>query len=186
MFIIGFALLSTVKADSTRTYAIGVQVLGGAGSGIIFVAGYFPVLAPLKVEQHARAIAFFTFVRQMGQVWGVTIGGTILQNQLVHHLPAAFYAQFPAGTAVAYSIIPVISSLPTELKNEVRVAFAESLKVIWQVGAGLVSIGLLSCVAMKGLPLHTETAKEWRMKEETSEPATSTDIEMAQSDQGRV
>ena len=46
------------------------------------------------------------------QVWGVTISGTILQNELNARLPPEFGALFPGGAlgaAIAYSAIPVIS-----------------------------------------------------------------------------
>jgi hypothetical protein len=66
--IIGMALLSTLKADSSRGLNIGYQIIEGAGLGILFTATTFPILASVEVTQAAVALAFFTFVRCFAQV----------------------------------------------------------------------------------------------------------------------
>ena len=72
-------------------------------------------------------------------------------------------SQFPQGVGIAYSVIPVISTLDEPLRSEVRQAFAESLRVVWQVLIGIAGIGLLSSLFMRGLPLHTEMDRRWAM-----------------------
>ncbi|KAL0954049.1 hypothetical protein HGRIS_005201 [Hohenbuehelia grisea] len=171
LVMIGCGLLSTLHADSPRANAIGYQIIVGAGLGILSTTTYFPVLAPLHVSSNAAALATFTFLRNFAQVWGVTIGGTILQNQLTNRLPPQFIASFPQGTAIAYSIIPQIRSLQEPLKGQVRVAFAESLRVVWQVLIGIGAIGLLVSLGMKHLPLHTSVDRDWGM--ETRKPEST-------------
>ena len=93
----------------------------------------------------------------------------MLQTQLSKHLPAAFSQQFPQGVSIAYSAIPTISSLPEPLRTQVRVAFAQSLKVLWQVLAGIAGAGALASLAMKGLALHDKVDEKWGMEEEAAE-----------------
>ncbi|KAH9936930.1 iron permease [Amylocystis lapponica] len=162
--IVGTGLLITVEADTPRGHAIGFLILAGVGFGILVTTTYFPVLAPLDVSQNAPALAFFMFLRNFAQVWGVTIGGTILQNELQKRLPPAFLEQFPQGTGIAYATIPLIVSLPEPLKSEVRTAFARSLRVVWEVMVAIAGAGLLSCLLMKGLPLHTSTDRSWELE----------------------
>lgn len=90
----------------------------------------------------------------------------MLQTQLSSRLPAAFLEAFPDGVAIAYSAIPIIPSLPEPLRTEVRVAFAESIIVIWKVLIGIAGLGLVSSLFMKGLPLHTEVDESWGIEEE--------------------
>ncbi|KAL4257764.1 MFS transporter superfamily protein [Pleurotus pulmonarius] len=161
----GCGLLSTLHADSARAHAIGFQIVVGIGLGVISSTTYFPVLAPLHVSSNAAALATFTFLRNFAQVWGVTIGGTILQNQLTARLPPAFASAFPQGTAIAYAVIPAISALDEPLKSEVRGAFAESLRVLWQVLIGVCGMGLVASLFMRHLPLHTSVDREWGMEE---------------------
>jgi len=99
------------------------------------------------------------------QVWAVTISGAILQNELQHRLPPGFISQFPSGVAVVYSAIPQIRNLPQPLKDEVQEAFIDSLRVVWNVMAGVCGLGFLSTLLMKGLPLHTSTDEAWALKE---------------------
>ncbi|KAA1466939.1 MFS general substrate transporter [Dentipellis sp. KUC8613] len=163
--LIGCGLLSSLNADDSRAKAIGYQILVGIGIGMIYLATYFPVLAPLPISENTRALAFFVFLRNFALVWGITIGGTILQNELRKNLPAEFVSAFGEDTQIAYAAIPQIPSLPQPLKDEVRRAFADSVRVIWQVLTGISGLGLLISLAMKGLPLHTSTDEDWGMQE---------------------
>jgi hypothetical protein len=99
------------------------------------------------------------------KVWGVTIGGSVLQNELKHRLPSAFVSVFPEGTAIAYAVIPLISTMEQPLKDEVRKAFAGSLSVIWRVLIGIGALGLIASLGMKRLPLHTDVDRDWGIAE---------------------
>ncbi|KAF7355674.1 Iron permease [Mycena sanguinolenta] len=164
LLLIGVGLLSSLDADTSRSQAIGYTVLCGAGFGILILGSYFPVLAPIKITQNAQALALFVFIRNFSLVWGVTVGGTILQNQLSSRLPADFVAQFPGGVEIAYSIIPVIPTLQDPLRTEVRNAFADALKVVWWTTTGLAGLGFFASLFMKHYTLHTVTDKEWGLE----------------------
>jgi hypothetical protein len=111
------------------------------------------------------------FLRNFAQVWGVTIGGTILQNELEKRIPADLLSQFSVGNSIAYATIPLISGMPEPLRSEVQAIFAESLKVIWQTFTGIAGIGLLASFAMKALPLHTSMNDQWAMEEKRGSQA---------------
>lgn len=56
------------------------------------------------------------------------------------------------------------------MRTEVRVAFASSLRVVWQTGAGLGGLGLLSAaVFMKQITLTTETDELWGIDDKRKE-----------------
>ncbi|KAF7290104.1 Iron permease [Mycena chlorophos] len=170
LIIVGATLLGHIYAnpDSSRTTNFGIQVLLGVGLGINYIAAYFPVLAPIPVKQSAPALAFFVFLRNFALIWGVTIGGTILQNRLAKELPPSFLAQFPSssstGTELAFEVIPLIKTLPEPLRTEVRTAFAKSFSVVWYTLAGIGGLGIIVSFAMKRLPLHTQVDDAWGQK----------------------
>ncbi|CCL98538.1 uncharacterized protein FIBRA_00537 [Fibroporia radiculosa] len=161
LLTIGFGLFTTFRADSRVGLWIGYQVIIGTGFGFTYSSAYFPVLAPLPISANAPALALYVFFRTFGQIWGVTVGGAILQNGLVNRLPAAFYAQFPKGTNIAYSAIPHIRDLSEPLRGEVQTAFADSLAVVWRVYLIISAVAFVASLLMRGLPLHTETDKDW-------------------------
>jgi hypothetical protein len=95
------------------------------------------------------------------QIWGVTIGGAILQNELKKKLPASFLAQFPEGVELAFAAIPSIPTLEQPLKDEVQNTFGEALKVVWQVVLGIAVAGFVSSLGMRQLQLHTNVDQDW-------------------------
>lgn len=99
--------------------------------------------------------------RPAAQIWGVTVGGAILQNELKNKLPASFLAQFPQGVELAFATIPAIPTLEQPLKDEVRETFGEALKVVWQVVLGIAGAGFVSSLGMRQLQLHTNIDQDW-------------------------
>ena len=99
------------------------------------------------------------------QIWGVTAGGAIIQNELKNKLPTPFLTQFPQGVEIAFETIPVIPSLEEPLRGEVRNTFGIALKVVWQVMLGISIAGMLCNIAMKELELHTQIDEDWGRKD---------------------
>ena len=85
----------------------------------------------------------------------------MLQNELQNRLPSEFVSLFPQGTAIAYAVIPLVSTMEQPLKDEVQNAFAGSVGMIWKVLIGIGGLGLISSLPMKQLPLHTGVDKDW-------------------------
>ncbi|THU94393.1 MFS general substrate transporter [Dendrothele bispora CBS 962.96] len=165
LLMIGTGCMSTLKADSSLATSIGFQVLTGVGLGLLVITTYFPVLAPLPVTTNAQALAFFMFCRSFGSIWGITVGGTILQNELRRKLPSTFLAQSSEGISAILQVIPTIKDLDTPIRNSVENAFADSLSVVWQFCIGVSSIGLITCLMMKHYNLHPTTDEKWAMEE---------------------
>lgn len=160
----GFVLMCTgigcwavLDEDSGMGSIVPLEVVTAAGAGVLYTVAYFPVLAPQPIVHNARALAFVAFVRSFAQIWGITIGGAILQNQLLHRLPAAFTQQFPGGVQIAYAAIPFIAKLEPALKDEVRRAFADSLRVLWFVLLGVSLFGAAAALLVREVPMHTYT-----------------------------
>ncbi|KAJ7573933.1 MFS general substrate transporter [Mycena floridula] len=163
--LIGVGLLISMH-QSTPIGVIAVyQLIVGIGLGLLY-ANTFAILAPLPLSESPQAVAFMSFLRVLGQAWGVTIGGVILQNTLPRYLPAAVMSQVPNGESLAYRIIPIISTLPEPLKTEVKQAFLRSMRVIWIVLEGICTVGLLSLFIMKDVPLRNTVDKKWGLSEQ--------------------
>jgi hypothetical protein len=181
--IIGFGILTTLHVDTSIALLEGIQVILGIGVGFLFTATTYPILAGIKIERTAHALAVFTFVRSFAQVslpgynilymgltipqtWGITIGGTILQNELSKRLPPSFLSTLESGVSLAYAAIPQIPSITDPaVKAEVQVAFAQSMSIVWKVMLGLSGGGLLSALLMKELKMHDVTDEAWGFEE---------------------
>ncbi|KAJ3473492.1 hypothetical protein NLI96_g12977 [Meripilus lineatus] len=165
LLVVGQGSLSVFRADTALgVYAV-LPIVMSIGVGIIYAATYFPVLAPLPVTENAHALALFAYLRYFATVWGVTIGTAVFQNELSKRASPELFNQLPGGVSVVFSTIPLINSLPDELKVPLRVAFADSLDVIFQVMAGIAMIGLISSLFMEALPLHTQIDERWGLQD---------------------
>ncbi|KAH9858981.1 iron permease [Lenzites betulinus] len=166
--VAGFGILSLLDERSSRAMYIGCQIPLAIGLGIVWVSTQFPILAPLPFSNSAHALAFFTFFRCLAQSWGIVIGGTILQTKLLDTLPAAYTASLPQGVQIAYAVIPSIPSLPEPLRTEVRAAFAQAIRLIWYVMAGISGAGLLTVLLMNEVELRKDSLDEkWGLLDET-------------------
>ncbi|EJU01284.1 MFS general substrate transporter [Dacryopinax primogenitus] len=161
LLMIGFGLFTTLNKDSSTGAWVGYQLIAAIGVGILFPVTTFPILAPLPITKTAHALAYYTFLRVLAQTFGVSIGATVLQNELIRFLPPAFTALFPSGVNIAYAAIPQIPTLAQPLQDEVRVAFANSLSTLWKVALGLSAGGLMTTFVMRQIHLHVETDSDW-------------------------
>ncbi|KAG8217052.1 major facilitator superfamily domain-containing protein [Butyriboletus roseoflavus] len=152
--IIALGLMTTVLATDPVEKPIGYLLLFGWGTGMLHATFMYPIQAPLPVMQNASAFPFTWFLRSFATVWGITIGSTVLQNELVRRLPTSYIQSVPQGTAIMYSLIPELSTLPPQMRFEVEVAFAGSLAVLWRVLAVISGAGFVASLFMRGHPLH--------------------------------
>uniref|UniRef100_A0A0K3C5K1 FGENESH: predicted gene_1.825 protein n=1 Tax=Rhodotorula toruloides TaxID=5286 RepID=A0A0K3C5K1_RHOTO len=170
LIVIGFGLMTLLKWDSKTGMWAGFPILLGIGFGALYAGLNFPVLAPIPVQQQPLAMAFFGFIRSLGQVFGITVGSTILQNQLAKKLPREFAAQFGGRGDAAFAAIPLIKDLPEPLRTSVKAAFADSTRTIWWFCLGITCAGLVVSLFMKDIALATETDEEnWGLKEREKE-----------------
>lgn len=70
----------------------GFQAIAGIGAGILYSGLNFPILAPTPPDLNAPALAFLTFARSYGQVFGVTIGGSVMNNQVGSWSTVEYYS----------------------------------------------------------------------------------------------
>ncbi|KAI0667884.1 iron permease [Trametes maxima] len=177
LIMIGFGLLSLLKADSGTAAWVGYQVVTAVGVGIIWASTVFPILAPVPVTRTASALAFYNFCRTFSQTWGVTISATILQNELKKRLPPEFLSQFHEGAEIAYAAIPVIHTLHEPLQTHVRVAFADSMAVVWKAMIGFSGAGFLTLALLREVPMQKHTDATYGLEDARGEGSVDTERE---------
>jgi MFS family permease len=138
LLTIGFGLFITFDAYTSTAKTVGLLIIGGLGSGILFEAPLIAIQS--QVEQHnvASATATLSFVRNIAISISTIIGGTIFQNSMHNRasflqdagLPQDLRDQLDGDSALANVM------LPSTLENETwelaaKQAFAYAMRNMW-------------------------------------------------------
>lgn len=161
--VLGTGVLYLLDVDTSTVSWIFINLVGGLGMGMLFPSMAFAIQASQTNEDLAFAIAMFSFFRAFGQAIGVAVGGTIFQNQMRSKLLTYPTLASRAGeySKDASSLVQIIKSMQDDaMKQNLRHAYADSLKVVWATMCGLSAVGLILSLGTKGLdmnkPLETE------------------------------
>ena len=143
----GLGLIHLLDVDTSTVAWIFLNLVAGLGTGVLFPSLAMAIQASASVEDVAFAVALFSFFRAFGQAIGVAIGGVIFQNSIKKKL-----LTYPAlaGKADEYSqdaasLVQIIKQMSDSLpeKAQLTQSYADSLKVVWAVMAGLAGLALL-------------------------------------------
>ena len=89
----------------------------------------------------------------------------MLQNQLRSRLPETFLQSLAQGVEISYAAIPQIKGLTGPMKDAVRVAFADSLDVLWEVMIAIAGLGFLSAWLMREVGLQQIQDENWGLND---------------------
>ena len=76
----GLGLMYLLDVDTIVPQWIFLNLVSGLGTGTLFPAHQFSVQAATDDDALSAAVAMYSFFRVLGQAFGVSVGGTIVQN----------------------------------------------------------------------------------------------------------
>ncbi|KAJ7139639.1 major facilitator superfamily domain-containing protein [Mycena epipterygia] len=174
LMMVSMGLLSTLTASTPLWRAIGYSILTGSAMGTTLTATLYPILAPLPVSANAPAIALSIFLRVFGQLWGITIGGAVLQNGLKAHIPQDLLLDTSNTGDLTYAAIALVRGLEGQVRGEVQQAFALALASLWRVMLYISAAAFLISLMMRDIPMHTHTDTTW-VHETNSSPQSDSE-----------
>ncbi|KAL8697132.1 MAG: hypothetical protein Q9224_002454 [Gallowayella concinna] len=161
--VLGTGLIYLLDVDTSTVEWIFLNLVGGLGMGMLFPSMAFAIQASSTNADLAFAIAMFSFFRAFGQAIGVAVGGTIFQNQVKTKLLSypALASKADEYSKDASRLVQIIKAMQDGIvKEDLKHAYADSLKVVWATMCGLAGVGLILSLWTKGLdmnkPLETE------------------------------
>ncbi|KAJ7828266.1 iron permease [Mycena olivaceomarginata] len=159
--IIGLGLFTTLDVDSSRAKAIGFQIIPGVGLGMMTAAIFFPILAPLPVESNRACNRTVYFLPQLFKHLAVTVGGTVLQNELGKTLTSSVFSAVSSGHRDCLLHHSPHSNPARAAQVANTSGICRQLTRCLASPLGVSAAGFLISLAMKRLPLHTEVDKKW-------------------------
>ena len=170
--IFGFALTSialgccsTLNQGSPTAVWVVLQITLAMGAGIVLTALLPAIQAPLPESDVATATAMWGFLQSLGFVCGAAVPSSIFENRfraLLYRISdAAVREDFQKGGAYEHAAKSYIASLHGPVQNQVITVFSESLKLIWEVGAGVAIFGFVMSFFLQDVELREDLETEF-------------------------
>jgi hypothetical protein len=148
MLVSGVGVNALLTPTSNKGIMYGLRVIASIGAGLLFPIAAFATQVTQTDEDLGIATSTDTFLRSMGQAFGVAIGGTVFQNEFDRHVrlrvasgsipPTMIIGGQGAENAFAY-----LKTFPRSVQIAYEYVYADSLRTLWYVLTGIGGIGLL-------------------------------------------
>ncbi len=142
----GILSLSTMSVNTTSLHVVARMVLIGAGLGITMPIFNLVVQNAFEHAKLGIATGSVLLSRSIGSTVGVAVMGTILNNQLAHHL---------ANSGHTISASQLSSLDPHSISAPVKVALASSITQVFLISGFVVSIAFFTSFFLKEIPLRS-------------------------------
>ncbi|EEP78242.1 predicted protein [Uncinocarpus reesii 1704] len=182
LHFIGFGLMSLavglfslLDSHSTTGLWVGLQILFGAGAGLIFSSTLPPIQASVGEADMATATATWAFMRSFGSVWGIAIPTAIFNDKIESLLfrisDPSLRQQLSSGGAYALAsagLSTMLGSNP-KLLAEVIGVYVDCLRFTWLLAIPFGVVGFLLCFPIRQLELSTHLETEFGLQQAASE-----------------
>lgn len=160
---LGIGLFYLMDVHTVYVSWIFIMGVAGLGLGALFPSLAFAVQGSVEDSDLGFAIAMFSFFRALGQTIGIAVGGVVFQNRMRMELQT-----YPKLAPLADTYSKDASALVEILKNmsdgvdkeNIRQAYADSLKTVWVVCCACAGVGLISSLRTKHYSLDRTLVTE--------------------------
>ncbi|MBQ0900693.1 MDR family MFS transporter [Micromonospora sp. U21] len=155
LLTVGFALMGTLRADTSFTLLSLYMALIGVGLGMTMqnlVLAVQNTVGPHELGAASSVVAFF---RSLGGAIGVAALGAVLAHKVKDYL-AEGLAQLgiPASSSGSGAILPDVHTLPGPLRAVVVSAYGHGAGDIFLTAAPFALIALIAVIFIKEVPLR--------------------------------
>ncbi|TVY37590.1 Efflux pump [Lachnellula subtilissima] len=172
--VLGMGLLYLLGPDTTISQWLFINLVPGLGLGMLYCSLSYGAQAGAEEKDVAYAASMYTFSRSFGQCVGLAIGGAIFQTQFAIKLRAypALASQASSLAKEASALVQIVKAMDKESPDRVMIieAYADSLKVVWAIMAGLAFVGLVTSAFTEGLDINREPEAEQILREKHDTP----------------
>ena len=174
--VLGMGLLYLLDSETSVPAFVFLNLVPGLGIGLLFSSMNLATQAAATERDVGFAAAMYIFLRSLGQGIGVAVGGVIFQSRFAIEL-RGYPGMARNATALAREasgLVQVIKAMPEDSMQRVAIvdAYANALKVVWAVMAGLAFVALVLSLGTKGLSLNAKMETEQALKGQKGDQLT--------------
>lgn len=156
---IGAGLLITWTVDTDSSRWIGYQALAAIGIGLGQQQPIIAVQTVLAKAEVASGTSIIMLVQTLSSAIFVSIGQSVLQNQLIRNLEAALpRGVLDTSSLASVGATQVRSLVPEEYLRTVLVAYNDALTKVFTVSVCMLALSMIGSLAM-----------EWKSVKESKE-----------------
>ncbi|TVY52715.1 Efflux pump FUS6 [Lachnellula cervina] len=174
--LLGMGLLYLLGPHTTIPQWLFINLVPGIGLGMLYCSLSYGAQAGAEEKDVAYAASMYTFSRSFGQCVGLAIGGAIFQTQFAIKLKAypALASQASSLAKEASALVQIVKAMDKDLPERAMIveAYADSLKVVWSIMAGLAFVGLVTSAFTEGLDINREPEAEQILREKPDTPSS--------------
>ncbi|KAB8238989.1 MDR family MFS transporter [Aspergillus alliaceus] len=167
LLTLGTGLFIRLNPTSPLVELVIFQVIGGAGSAILFAPPLIALQAVVSQDDTASATAMLGFIRTLAMSISIVVGGVVFQNSMAEErrmlqgagLMDEIVEQLTGASAAASTEIIKTIHDPSKVRT-VADAFSSSLQNLWIMYTCMAGIAVVASVFIVNKPLseeHTET-----------------------------
>ncbi|KAJ2970576.1 hypothetical protein NUW58_g9650 [Xylaria curta] len=168
LMALGAGLLVLLDQDSVLGLYVGLQFIGGLGSGLALSTLLPAVQAALDEKDTASSSATWAFIRTFGTVWGVSIPAAIFNSRcdsLASQITdLAVQNQIAHGQCYSHATSAWVQSLELPIRNSVIGVFSDSLRIVWAVATAIVGTSFFVVFLEKEIKLRDSLETEYGME----------------------
>lgn len=162
---IGCGLLTTLRVDSSTAKWVGFEIIASAGTGLMMQQGLVAVQAVLAPKKTAIGIALIFFAQNLAGSIFVSVGSSLLRNQLSAGLSAAQLPGVDVQEMLSVGATAVRERVPGGELARFLVIYNLSLRKIFIMSIPLAASGLIAALPM-----------EWRNLKKPNNETVSTEV----------
>jgi EmrB/QacA subfamily drug resistance transporter len=160
----GYGAFVSFVPETSIGMIIGIQLIAGAGSGLLFEPSLVALQAFSSQDDVATATSTFSFVRSLSLAVSIILGGVVFQNSMdirtssleARGLLSPELAEKLGGRHAAANVMLTHTIEDPGVREAVKGAFAWSLRNMWIMYCGVSFLAVLSSVGVKGRELRVE------------------------------
>jgi len=159
---LGFALLSTIDADTSFVLLAVYMALIGIGLGMTMQNLVLSVQNTVPGQQLGAATATVSFFRSLGGAIGVSALGAVLGARVKEHITSGL-AHLGGGSGAlegSGSTIPDVNTLPPQVARIVEQAYGQAIGHTFLLAAPLVLLALIMILFIREVPLRQQSGTE--------------------------
>lgn len=172
---IGFGLFTVLDSTTSKVTWTFFQLISALGTGTTMSIMLPAIMAGLPESDVASSSATYSFVRNFGLIWGITVPGIIFNAVVDRNLSIiddqSLQEALRGGAAYAFASQAhgLRETFDKAVWDQVTQTYTNGLKAIWWFGLGISIIGVFAVAGERSLELRKDLETQYGLDDKRSE-----------------